>query len=131
MAFGIGGAWSWCRFFAGDAGVSPAINYEKTRPKGATMSTPKGCKSTAIVNGTMIPLARMERRCPQSGRGRGQKNVLCGGYIQRTPNGVLMHRLNSYRVTAYIIHFGLLIATNTLGVYAFFCLLMEFVPQER
>ena len=26
----------------------------------------------AIVNGIMIPLARMERGCPQSGRGRGQ-----------------------------------------------------------
>ena len=50
----------------------------------------------AIVNGTMIPLARMERGCPQSGRGRGQEIVSCGGYIHGTPNGVLMHRLNSY-----------------------------------
>ena len=50
----------------------------------------------AIVNGTMIPLARMERRCPQSGRGRGQEIVSCGGYIQRTPIGVLTHGLNCY-----------------------------------
>ena len=50
----------------------------------------------AIVNGTMIPLPRMEKGCPQSGRGRGQEIVSCGGYIHGTPNGVLMHRLNSY-----------------------------------
>ena len=50
----------------------------------------------AIVNGTMIPLARMERGCPQSGRGRGQEIVSFGGYIHGTPYCVLMHRLNSY-----------------------------------
>ena len=45
----------------------------------------------------MIPLARMERGCPQSGRGRGREIVSCDGYIHGTPNGVLMHRLNSYK----------------------------------
>ena len=29
----------------------------------------------AIDNGTMFPLARMERGCPQSGRGRGQEII--------------------------------------------------------
>ena len=79
MTFGIGGVWSWYRFFAGDAGVSPAINYEKTRPKGATLSTLKGCKSTARGERSVTPgTARGERRRNPGGR-QGERSVILGG----------------------------------------------------
>ena len=44
----------------------------------------------SIINGTMIPLARMERGCPQSGRGRGQAARKAGG-------GEARKGLNSYK----------------------------------
>ena len=70
----------------------------------------------AIDNGTMIPLARMERGCPQSGRGRGREIVSCEGYIHGMLNGVLMHRQNNDRIYKKFKNAGLIFSTQIVKI---------------